>query len=294
MLKPTLVDGDMHYWRVQPDERLRSHVLCYYIVRATPDSKPGQPDALRSELLLPDGHSELVFSFGAAFERWVVGEQKRSIMRPSYVIGGRSQSVLTRNLGNLDLVGVKLDSRALRKLTQVPLHEFRDATLTLAELNDRPLLDLEDALSQTRRACDVVRTLDRFFLKAFADGPREAPTVDALLHDIHRNRGALSIMEWIRRQRVDARSLERRFSGWTGMTPKRYARVIRFKHSYHRLISGEGAAGEHLDGYYDQSHFNREFRYFMGAAPSERLRGRMRLGTTVTDHLIDGELAHQS
>jgi methylphosphotriester-DNA--protein-cysteine methyltransferase len=104
----------------------------------------------------------------------------------------------------------------------------------------------------------------------------------------------LSIMDWMRDQRVDARNVERQFCDWTGMTPKRYARVIRFKHSYHRLLSGahrRGASGLHLDGYYDQSHFHREFRFFTGVAPGAMLCGDMDADTSVTDHLLAGEFA---
>ena len=41
-----------------------------------------------------------------------------------------------------------------------------------------------------------------------------------------------------------------------------------------------------LDGFSDQSHFNREFRHFMGVAPGAKLAGRMAQGMKVADHLI--------
>jgi AraC-like DNA-binding protein len=48
--------------------------------------------------------------------------------------------------------------------------------------------------------------------------------------------------------------------------------------------------GTHLEGYYDQSHFDREFRKFVGHAPRDKIAGRARLVTTVSDHLLQGEL----
>jgi len=77
-----------------------------------------------------------------------------------------------------------------------------------------------------------------------------------------------------------------------GMMPKQYARIVRFKHSYHRLMFAEPgtvARRTHLDPYYDQSHFIHEFRKFLGTAPSARLAGRSSAVTTVTDHLLQGE-----
>ena len=78
----------------------------------------------------------------------------------------------------------------------------------------------------------------------------------------------------------------------TGMTPKQYARVIRFKRIYHTLLN-RGRAKEtlssQLEGYYDQSHFNREFRFFTGLAPRAKLAGNMTHAMKITDHLVEME-----
>lgn len=295
-MDPTLISGDMRYWLLKPDPRLRPWIHSYFIV------EPVAPAACVAELhgedqlLIPDGHSEIVFNFGGAYERWHVGEREgegAALMRSSYLIGGRSRSVLTRNASPVRLAGVKLDPRALHALIAVPLGAFADATLSLADLNAPGLLQLEDALASARGAAAVHGTLDRFFLRALDPLQAERAATDQLLHDLRRTRGALPILQWAREHRLDARTLERRFSAAVGMTPKRYARVIRFKHSYHQLLSAPDSrpTGAHLEGYYDQSHFNREFRYFTGTSPNARVTGAMASGTTISDHLLDGELS---
>ncbi len=285
---PTLIRSDIRYWRLAPDPRLRPYVLCYFVAMPPPQGS-AEFQAREQELLLPDGHSELVFILSGGFERWPVGEEPmRRVMRPSYLIGGRSHSVLTRAIGELIVVGAKLDCRALRSFIRTPLGEFRDGTLSLAELNQRALLDLEDAIANAPSVEAIRASFDRFFLNALRDVQRGDVAVSELLRRLRRERGALSIMEWMRDHRLDPRNFERRFCEWTGLTPKRYARVIRFKHSYHRFISG--ARATHLDGYYDQSHFSREFKYFMGVAPSARTNATTRPATGVTEHLLEGEL----
>lgn len=283
----------MRYWRMKPDVRLRPWVHCYFVVEPIA-GRPAAPASGADDLMIPDGHSEIVFNFGGAYERWHVSDGgAASVMRSSYLIGGRSRSVLTRNLTPVRLAGVKLDPRALHTLIQVPLDEFADSTLSLADLNAPPLIELEDALANASGAAAVHRTLDRFFLRAL--GPMRGAHVatDHLLRELHRARGAVSILQWAREHQLDPRTLERRFGAAVGMTPKRLARVIRFKHSYHQLMSAPSvrATGVHLDGYYDQSHFNREFRFFTGAAPNAKVTGRMPSGTLISDHLLDGELS---
>src|SRR5581483_696797 len=249
VVNPTLVEGDMRYWRMQPDARLLPWVLCYYLVEptsGTPLSPSGQ------QLLLPDGHSELVFQLEAPFERWVVGEPaKRAVMKSSYLIGGRFRSVLTRNLGRVRVAGVKLDSRLLHAIIRMPLSEFRDSTLALDELDTAALLDLDDEVKNARSAEQVKGLLDRFFLWALGCQWPGEPAIDGLLQRIHLSRGSLSIMQWTRNEHINSRTLERRFCAWMGMTPKQYSRIVRFKHSYHRFVLPDaGALGTHLDAYY--------------------------------------------
>lgn len=295
-MTPTLVRGDMRYWRIQPDQRLHPWVICYFLVepngRTPPDERA--PAGSQQQLLLPDGYSEIVFRLDAAFERWAIGQpDKPTVMSSSYLIGGRSHSVLTRNLGAVRLAGAKLDSRLLRAIIGMPLSEFRDATLTLSEVGARPLLDLDESIQGAPGPEDIKTDLDRFFLRALGhSSPGDLP-VNELLKRIHLSRGTLAIMKWLRAERIDSRTLERHFCSYTGMTPKQYARVVRFKHSYRSLMLAEprtAARGTYLDLYYDQSHFIREFRKFLGAAPTARLTDRMLPVTTVSDHLLEGEL----
>lgn len=322
-MEPTLTTQTMRYWRMEPDPRLRPHVLCYFL--ALPISgglHAGAPSPVEDELLLPDGHSEIVFPLGGAFERWRLGDTvRRQVMQQSYVIGSRSHSVLTRDLGPVTVAGIKLDPRALRRLLGISLGELRESTLSLDELGQRGLAELEDALAGTiggravaspavaareRAATDlcareVAAVLDRYLLRALAQLPPADAAVEQLLRHIRAGRGTLPIMEWIRQRRIDARHLERRFADAMGMTPKRYARIVRFKHGYHALLAGATestparppltAPHSHLDGFYDQSHFNKEFRAFIGAPPGARLRATLRQATSISDHLLVSELS---
>ena len=78
----------------------------------------------------------------------------------------------------------------------------------------------------------------------------------------------------------------RRFNEQIGVSPKTYARVLRFQRAVHLLGHRDGASwlderergaghdgswGElALDcGYFDQAHMNRDFRQFAGVSPTE-------------------------
>ena len=291
-MQPTLICNDMHYWRLRPDPRLRPWVLCYFLARPLA-SAPRLARPQEEELLMPDGHSEIVFNLDSCYERWAVGQpDRRQVMRQSYVIGGRSHSVLTRDIGPVTVAGVKLDPRALRWLIATPLSEFRDATLALPELNQPALLELEQRVAHCRTAPELAQLLDEYLLRALRELQAPRHPVDHLLAELRATRGALPIMTWLRDNGYEARTMQRRFCAATGLTPKRYARIVRFKHSYHELVTQrQRALRAHLDGFSDQSHFNKEFRAFVGAAPTSRLLATMGPATNISDHLLAGELS---
>jgi AraC-like DNA-binding protein len=296
MIEPTMAREGMRYWRLRPDARLRPWILCYWMVEPDPETATAQtatatdPDKL--QLLIPDGHSEIVFRLAGSFTRWDIDKPDvRAEMCASYVIGGRSKSVFTRSVGGLRLAGVKLDPRALRALIGMPLTEFRDNTVACVDLGATALSDLEDEVANLRTADQLVSVLDRFFLTRVTDEVGEGATTSNLLERIRATRGSQSILQWAGEHRLDARTLERRFVACMGMTPKQYARIERFKQSYRQLSSHRpGERRTHLEPYYDESHFSREFRHFVGTSPMS-WRGRSaQFRTTIADHLLDGEL----
>lgn len=292
-LAPTLAREGMRYWRLAPDVRLRPWILCYWMVEPDPHSTSDNTAAKdRQQLLIPDGYSELVFRLAGSFNRWRVdAPEQRTQMRASYVIGGRSHSVLTHTPGELRLAGVKLDPRALSALMRRPLTEFRDTTVSCGDLGSPVLMDLEDAVANLRSIDQLVTSFDRFFLRNLGDGVTDEPAIQPLLERLRATRGSQSILQWAQEHAIDARTLERRFVARMGMTPKQYARIVRFKHSYLQLGARRGGDRRtHLEPYYDESHFNREFRHFLGTSPMSWLNRAAGFRTTIADHLLEGEL----
>jgi len=280
----------MRYWRLQPDARLAPWIHCYWYVEPDPHTSSPKPDADRHQLLIPDGYSELVFFLEGRFTRWRVdAPEKKAEMRASYVIGGRSHSVLTHTPGGLRLAGVKMDPRALRTLLKMPLTEFRDTTVSCADIACPSLLDLEDEVANLASVELMTAAFNRFFLRRLTDDVSDETSIMRLLERIRATQGAQSIMAWASDHAVDPRTLERRFVARMGMTPKQFARIVRFKNSYRRLgIPQPRGRQTHLESYYDESHFSREFRHFLGTSPVKWMSEK-RYRTTIADHLLEGE-----
>jgi AraC-like DNA-binding protein len=68
---------------------------------------------------------------------------------------------------------------------------------------------------------------------------------------------------------LSSKQFERRFKEWAGFMPKLYARIIRFETALNKYDSDRRLTGiAHECGYYDQSHFIRDFKEFAGLPPA--------------------------
>lgn len=84
--------------------------------------------------------------------------------------------------------------------------------------------------------------------------------------------GRASIVQLAQRTGISPSTLSRRFRAHTGVTPKRLARIHRFRHTLERLHAEPSRSLSELAydaGYYDQPHMNGEFRELAGLTPTE-------------------------
>jgi AraC-like DNA-binding protein len=73
---------------------------------------------------------------------------------------------------------------------------------------------------------------------------------------------------------LSERQLERRFLTRVGVSPKRYARLLRFERAQRLARGGHSLSRVAFEsGYADQPHFIREFRRFAGTTPARFLQG---------------------
>ena len=92
-------------------------------------------------------------------------------------------------------------------------------------------------------------------------------------------KGNLRISGLVEQSGLSARQFERRFAAHVGMSPKRYARVVRFEAALNRKKQAPGLRWTevaHELGYHDQMHMVHDFSLLAGATPSSRRAGGRR------------------
>lgn len=86
---------------------------------------------------------------------------------------------------------------------------------------------------------------------------------------IHRSGGIVRISDLCTKLKISEITLQRMFHTFLGLTPKKFSRIIRINRTFKYMKSKEDIQSmlALYFGYYDQSHFIREFRTFTGYSP---------------------------
>lgn len=132
---------------------------------------------------------------------------------------------------------------------------------------------LHEQLLNTQTLQEQLSLLDAFLLKRFATSQRKKNKFEVANNVIaeFKEVDLFENMEGIAsRYGISARYLHKLFVEFTGLNPKLYHKINRFQKSL--MLTGKQEESltsiAYLCGYFDQSHFVRDFRFFTEGVPS--------------------------
>jgi AraC-like DNA-binding protein len=118
---------------------------------------------------------------------------------------------------------------------------------------------------------DKVLTIERWFIDGFAlekiDGHKGQRATEIIIE----SKGEIAVQNILKTVNISERSLERYFKAHIGLSPKFYSRIIRFSNIFNLIETKDFNWSDitFLAGFYDQSHFIKNFKEFTGEEPSK-------------------------
>ncbi|SHM81905.1 transcriptional regulator, AraC family [Chitinophaga jiangningensis] len=186
-------------------------------------------------------------------------------------------------------LGVAFKPGGLFRLLNVHMTELHEQDFDTQLFLGREIDEINNQLKEHKSNWDrMVFIVETWLLKKVA---RLKPSiaVDLVMENLIQNAGNISIEKMAYDANISIRQFERKCVERTGMSPKRYARLIRFCKAYHLKENFPDATWTtiaHMSGYYDQMHFIRDFKEFAGITPSiireEELKSTIRLHSFMT------------
>jgi AraC-like DNA-binding protein len=211
---------------------------------------------------VPGGRIVLVISFGPPLD--VDGRSYGS-----FVAGLHETAAITEHAGVSHGVQAYLTPLGAEKLFRTPMGELANGSADLTDLLD-DADELAERLYETPGWPARLALLEAYIERRVADAPPAPREIEWSWQRLLRSDGAVPVAELAEEVGWSRRHLAARFREHVGLPPKALARILRFERAAERLRRGADLSDAALDsGYYDQAHFNRDFKAFAGVTPTE-------------------------
>lgn len=253
----------MNYAEQQPSGAARAFVRMYWQLSHERQSVPHE-----AEPVLPDGCVEFIFHFDDRFVTYETPE-KGELQPRSVVAGQLTSRMLIGPSGKTHIFGVRLRPEAGAAVLGCSMAELRDKIVDM-----RAVIGLREAeWFETLAAANTFEDrIARFELLMSRCTLREVDLgLTASVRAIRDSGGTLAISRCSNYLGWSTRRLERAFNEHVGLTPKTFARIVRFQ----SFIGSAAASGQTLldsalaAGYFDQAHLIKDFRDLAGTTPTE-------------------------
>ncbi|MCC5857452.1 MAG: helix-turn-helix transcriptional regulator [Ectothiorhodospiraceae bacterium] len=190
-------------------------------------------------------------------------------------------------IGTLEVIGVSFLPHALNTLFGVPTMTLANRVEPVQAVLGPVGASLESGLSRCPDTTTRLHHLRNWILNRLAALGLEPDPLQRAIHAQIQSEGRCAIGALIAASGLSRRQFERRFQFETGMSPKVFARVLRFQGALrmgHIPVRSKLVDIAQDGGYYDQSHFVREFRVFAGMPPRDYYARRQGVALNFIDH----------
>lgn len=225
------------------------------------------------ERVFPDGTLELIVQLDTPHRPGF--DEPAEPFPPLCVTGLRTTAeVVEAPRGRCRVLGVRLTPPAAFRLLRTPLPDLTSLTVDLNAAIGRAAAELGARVHAARDGAGAVRAAAGWAQERIARGPADDGSVQRALGAIVADGGTRSMAAleaWQGRSRARFAAA---FRDRVGVSPKRFARIVRFNRALAAVAYGRTALGDIalLTGYYDQAHFTTEFRAHAGLTPGAYLR----------------------
>lgn len=252
------------YQKYHPSPLLKPYVECFFIWLWDVGENLRQIDSP------PNGFSSLVINFGEKYSASDDMKGTRSV--PSSFITGQFTSRYRLHLqGNIGMLGVVFRPAGMAAFFKVPMFELSGERLCFEDVFGRASRELSVRVGEELCFPQKVALLSTFLLERLGNGMPKELAIDYVANHIVGQNGIVRMDDLLRKACMSRRSFERKFFERVGVSPKYYARLRRISHICYSIGASQKLDWQRLVGtgdYYDQAHFIKDFKDFMGEAPS--------------------------
>lgn len=248
---------------------MKPYVKHYYIF----DSN--NADAFE-DTVFPSGDMEMIFNLGEG--AWEAFVNDSYIKNPAIELWGQvTKPMAIRSSGRHTMLGVKFFTHAASLFLQDEISIFNDQVSDLHAIIGNPVKKLHAQLQETTDTDKRIELVETFLLKKVLTSEKKQNKIAKVAHiltSIKKNTDEIDFGHIANTHGITPRYLRKLIYQHTGLSPTSFNKISRFQYSL-RLIMKNNQPFTSIAyecGYFDQSHFIRDFKAFAGVTPSAYLK----------------------
>ncbi len=248
----------MKYQFVPPSNDLSVFVNGFWHVDSEGDKE------IRRQKIIPDGFPEVIFHYADPYRINIGGDWET---QPKFLLAGQIKNHFhLENTGKSGMIGIKFQPAGIARLYGIDMGNLTDKVIALPE----EILDQFSDLTHRMGREDVINLIEQKLVEHIKRASPFLRQVDKAIELILLKKGMVSISELCTEAGCSERQLERQFKTDVGVSPKFYCRIIRIGHIFELMQEGDTSWADlvYRSGFYDQSHFIKNFKEFTGEDPS--------------------------
>ena len=258
----------MEFQHFRPAQILAPYIRHYYIFES-------EGNTTYEDTVFPSGDMEVIFNLGGGI--WESFHENGFHKNPAIELWGQiTRPLPIRSSGAHLMLGVRFFTHATSFLLNDEIGVFNDQVSDLADVIGRNIQDLRSRLQEADSNTARITLLDNFFTDKLTQTSRRQDRLDKvgrILTSITKDPTENNIGRVAGTFGITTRYLHKLVYQHTGLSPKSFDKIHRFKTSL-KLI-GENklplTSIAYDAGYFDQSHFIRDFKSYTGLTPSAYL-----------------------
>lgn len=248
----------MHIQEFLPSASLKPYIKSYKIIESV--------DAIVNRVV-PDTSCAMAFCIKGQLS--YLNHSDKDVL-PTAIFSGLRTSVRLINYAPQTLsVIVLFKEMGVSAFFRPSVHELFEKSISLNILFPAKTIALfEEQLAETKTNEEKINILEQFLCsKLFQTKPDTI--VSAALHKIYANHGLGRIKDLTNSLNISQDAFEKRFRKVTGTTPKQFSNIVRLKTMIRQNPPASFIDMALANNYYDQSHFNKDFKRFTGQMPTD-------------------------
>ncbi len=243
---------------IRPTFSLRPYVAHYWMWELS-GKKTYFPD------IIPGTGVELLFVYGGALlvksEDGVLSNAGLGI-----ILCPRKKRLSFMPSGKVKIISVRFRSTGFYGLFGIPLTEFSDKIIPaehILNITSFAKWNFAESIS------DKITLLENFLLQKLRTVDYSNSAMNWAVDVLYYKNLIYGVKDIREQLKTSERTFQRRFKRITGVDAKYFEKTARFQYTLRRLLSS--CSSDYFDvalkqGYYDQSHFIRDFRFFTGVS----------------------------